>query len=154
MYPVNFVHTGRLRRCVFCRGAGTSAHSAESHRDLRADRREGRAERRNSVYYSNGVTNASAVSIFRRHAAPIFRGSTSARSRQADAARPRLGRHCEPGWIHSHCQPRRCGRGGNHGGTWHRASQIQGKESRHRPRHRRGVVEDRRENSASDCVCR
>src|SRR5438477_201716 len=118
MYPVNFVHTGRLRRCVFCRGAGTSAHSAESHRDLRADRREGRAERRNSVYYSNGVTNASAVSIFRRHAAPIFRGSTSARSRQADAARPRLGRHCESGWIHSHCQPRRFGRGGNHGGTW------------------------------------
>src|SRR5207302_11503345 len=76
MCPVNFVHTGRLRRCVFCRGAGTCAHPAESHRDLRADRREGRAERRNSVYYSNGVTNASAVSIFRRHAAPIFRGST------------------------------------------------------------------------------
>src|SRR6266567_2186059 len=89
--------------CVFCRSAGTCAHAAGGYRELRAGRREGRAERRNSVYYSNGVTDAGAVSIFRRHAAPIFRGPTSARSRQADAARPRLGRHCESGWIHSHC---------------------------------------------------
>ena len=52
-------------RRVFRRGAGTRADTAGSYHDIRADCREGRAERCNSVYDSDSVARSLTVSVFR-----------------------------------------------------------------------------------------
>ena len=59
-----------------------------------------------------------------------------------------------PGGIHSHRQSRGFRRGRNHGRARHRAPEIQGQKSWHRPGHGRGAVKNRREKSAGDHVCR
>ena len=138
----------------FSRGAETCTDAAGRNYDIRADCGEGRVECCNSVYDSNGFARADNLSLWRRHIAPVFRGTISATSRQANAARPWLGRDCQSGWIHHHCQSRRFGRGRNNGGPGHRAPQIQGQKGRHRSGHRRGAVKNRREKSPRDHVCR
>src|SRR6266478_2717193 len=50
---------------AFVSGAGTCSTTARGEHELRAHRRKGRANRRNSVYHSECVENRSAVSAFR-----------------------------------------------------------------------------------------
>ena len=52
-------------RRVFGGSAGTCSDAAGSYHDVRADCREGRAERCNSVHHSDGVARAERVSVFR-----------------------------------------------------------------------------------------
>jgi hypothetical protein len=58
-------YTMRLHEPVFGRSARSCAHAAGGHLQLRAYRREGRAECCYGVHYPDGVADAGTVSIFR-----------------------------------------------------------------------------------------
>ena len=58
-------HVLRVHGCVFGYSARNSADADWVYRQLRTGRREGGAERGDSVHYPDGVSDDGAVSIFR-----------------------------------------------------------------------------------------
>jgi hypothetical protein len=58
-------HVLRVHERAFGQSAGTFADAAGGYRHLRTGRREGGAERGDSVHYPDGVSDDGAVSIFR-----------------------------------------------------------------------------------------
>ncbi len=55
----------RTRRRIFSRSAGAGADAVGRNYDIRADCREGRAERCNRIYYPDGFARADNVPIWR-----------------------------------------------------------------------------------------
>jgi len=92
LHVVDRHHAVGLHGRVFSRSARNYVDAAGSYRQLRAGRREGGAQRGHCIHHSDGLSDNGGVSVFGRRAATIFRRTTSATARQANAAGPWLGR--------------------------------------------------------------
>src|SRR5439155_4434866 len=73
----------RLDERIFGYGARNYTDAAGCYHQLRTSGREGRAERRDCVYYRDRVANAGPVSVFRLRATTIFRRTTTAATGKA-----------------------------------------------------------------------
>ena len=76
--PIRTYGSVREHESVSRHSAATLANARGNCHDLRAGCRKGRAECRHSIYDANGLARADNIFIWRRHVAPVVRGTMSA----------------------------------------------------------------------------